>query len=70
MKKQNKLLPSNEVISAEAKKYLQKLVNKPTPYEEFRIVVAFEYAAKWVRDEMGKLDKETQTPPPMRGSIN
>ncbi len=41
--------PSDSDITLECKKYIRNLVNKPTPSEEFRIEVAFEYAAKWVR---------------------
>ncbi len=47
-------IPSDSDIVSERKKYIRKLVIKPTPFEEFRITVAFEYAAKWVRTMQDK----------------
>jgi len=43
---------TDEEIKNELIIYLNKLTSTPTNYEIFRIEVAFEFAAKWARDEM------------------
>jgi uncharacterized phage-like protein YoqJ len=49
--------PTDKKIKKEYKKYIGKLVNKPTDFELFRIEVAFTYAAKWVRDKVKEEQK-------------
>lgn len=54
---------SDEEIGNEFKKYLSKLITPITDFEKFRIEIAFEYAAKWMRDTPTPKKEKKEYPP-------
>lgn len=48
---------SDKEIKKELESYLQKLAIPMDDYQMFRIEVAFEYAAKWYREQLKKMIK-------------